>query len=212
MSPDSNRMAERSLILQTTHGVLNGKLHPARSPRGVIFVVDTRNAPVDARVTAHLVEEGYNVLSMDLVTTREAQFSDADENIPRLTQRLIELLDITRHDADVEGLPLGIFASGHACAAALRVAARRDNQVRAVVCLNGQIDRAGREALSWLTAPLLLLDNTDNAGIETCYQRSRPYLTTQHEFHRHSAGENPVHQAAEWFSSHLLSSPLLSSA
>lgn len=208
MSPDSNRIAERRLILQTTHGVLNGKLHAAVSPRGVIFVVDTRNAPVDARVTAHLVEEGYNVLSMDLVTTQETRFSDADENIPRLTQRLIELLDITRDDADVEGLPLGIFASGHACAAALRVAARRDHQVRAVVCLNGQIDRAGREALSWLTAPLLLLDNTEDNGIETCYKRSRPYLTTQHEFHPLAAGENPVTQVARWFSSHLFSSQL----
>lgn len=203
MTHDNNRIGERSLILQTRHGVLNGKLQPASAAHAAIFVVATSNAPVDAGIAANLVEAGYNLLSMDLVTTQEARFSDADENIPRLTQRLIELLDITRNDADIAGLPLGILASGHACAAALRAAARRDNQVRAVICLNGQIDRAGREALSWLDAPLLLLDNTQDLAIRTCYERAHAYLASEHEFHPLAAGENPVVPVVNWFSRHL---------
>jgi hypothetical protein len=103
-----------------------------RTIRTVLFYWPARTM---LRSTASLRQilsrEDFAVLTMELLTSQEAQFVDATQNVPRLTQRLLDLLDLIRQDGDMQDLPLAIFATGDSCPAAVRVAAQRDTQVKA---------------------------------------------------------------------------------
>lgn len=191
------------LTIHTANGHLHGQLRLATTPRASLLVVHTPNSAVDRLATDNLAAYGYNILSMDLLTVQEAKFADAAENIPRLTQRVIDLLDFARRDANLAQRPLGILATGNACPAALRATARRDTQLLALACHNGLIDRAGKESLELLTAPLLTLCDTDDSPVKASYDRAHPHLTAPHEFHQISPAENPAQRVASWFSAYL---------
>lgn len=194
----------RSISLQTPHGPLHGQLEiPDRQPRGLILLARAHHAPVDAVITANLAARGYAIFAMELLSSQESQFADATQNVPRLSQRLLDILSLISRDGDMQDLPLAIFATGDASPAAIRAAAQRDTQVRAVACHGGLIDRAGLQALKLLEAPLLtLFDLDDSAGI-TAFQRAALHLSDLHESHVLVLGEDPVLRVAAWFALHL---------
>jgi hypothetical protein len=193
----------RSISFQTPHGPLHGQLEiPDHQPRGLILLARAHHAPIDVVITANLAARGYAIFNMELLSSQEAQFADATQNVPRLSQRLLDILSLISRDGDMQDLPLGIFATGDASPAAIRAAAQRDTQVRAVACHGGLIDRAGLQALKLLEAPLLtLFDPDDNAG-RTAFQRAAQHLSDIHESHVLVAGEDPVLRVAAWFALH----------
>jgi hypothetical protein len=193
----------RTLAIHTPHGSLHGHLELPDSPKGLILLARAHHAPVDAFITANLATRGYAILSIELLTVQEAQFADATQNVPRLNQRLLEILDLIRHDGDMQDLPLAIFASGDATPAAIRAAAQRDTQVKVVAGHGGIIDRAGLEGLKYLVSPLMMLFDTDDNIGQTAYQRAASHLNCIHEMHVLNAGEDPVMRVAAWFSLHL---------
>jgi hypothetical protein len=193
----------REITLPTPHGVLHGQLERPDQPRALILLARSHHVPVDAAITANLAARGYAILAIELLSTHEIQFADATQNVPRLALRLIDILDLTRNDGDMQDLPLAIFASGDIAPAVIRTAAQRDTQVRAVACHGGLIDRAGAQALDLLVAPLLMLfDDDDDPGI-AAYRRATTHLRGVHEMHVLEIGENPLNRVAEWFSLHL---------
>lgn len=192
-----------NLTIQTPHGALHGQLLLAPTARAVILLARSHHSPLDTVISANLAARGYAILNMDLLTAQEVHFVDATANVPRLAQRLIDLLDLARRNGDLADLPLGIFATGDASPAAIRAAARRDTQIRALACHGGLIDRAGRESLEFLRAPLLLLADPEDLAVKTSYERARPHLTAPHEFHPLGPVEDPVLRVASWFSLHL---------
>lgn len=194
---------KRSLSLHTPHGYLHGQLDRPNTPRGLILLARAHHVPVDAVIAAHLAEHGFAILSMELLTSQEAQFADATQNVPRLTQRLLDILDFIHHDGDMEDLPLAILATGDSSPAALRAAAQRDAQVLALACHGGLIDRAGKQALNLLVAPLLMLFDGDDESEENAYQRAAIYLGGIHQMHRLGIGGNLTMPVAEWFSRYL---------
>lgn len=193
----------RSINLQTPHGQIYGRLEMPEHPRGLVLLARSHHAPVDALIAANLAGRGYAVLGMELLSTQETHFADATQNVPRLTQRLLDILELIRHDGDMEDLPLAIFASGDATPAVIRATARRDTQVSALACHGGFIDRAGLEALKLLTAPLLILFDAEDVLAKTAFQRAVPHLRTVHETHTLDIGEDPVIRVASWFSAYL---------
>ena len=193
----------RTLAIHTPHGSLHGHLELPENPKGLILLARAHHAPVDAIITANLAARGYAILSMELLTLQETQFADATQNVPRLSQRLLDILDLIRHDGDMQEHPLAIFASGDATPAAIRAAAQRDTQVKVVAGHGGIIDRAGLEGLKLLAAPLMMLfDADDNIG-KIAFERAAPYLNVVHERHELNPGEDPVMRVAAWFSLHL---------
>jgi len=193
----------RHLTLHTPHGSLHGQLEIPDNPRGLILLARSHPVPVDATITANLAAHGYAILAMELLTAHELQFVDATQNVPRLTQRLIDILDLARNDGDMLTLPLGIFASGEIAPAVIRAAAQRDTQVRAVACHGGLIDRAGAQALDLLSSPLLMLiDNEDSLGL-AAFHRATALLGCIQEVHVLEIGEDPVKRVAAWFSRYL---------
>lgn len=192
----------RSLSIQIPHGALHGQLDIPDNPRGLVLLARAHHAAVDPVFAANFVERGFAVLTMELLSSQEAQFVDATQNVPRLSQRLLDLLDLIRQDGDMQDLPLAIFATGDSCPAAIRVAAQRDTQVQALACHRGLIDRAGLQALKLLVAPLLAVFEGDDEIERTAFERAAGHLSCEHEKYTLEVGEDPVIPIAAWFSDH----------
>jgi len=192
----------RSLSIHTPHGALHGRLDMPEHPRGLVLLARSHHAAVDAVIAANFVTHNFAVLTMELLTSQEAQFADATQNVPRLTQRLLDLLDLIHQDGDMQDLPLAIFTTGDSCPAAIRVAAQRDTQVHALACHGGLIDRAGLQALKLLVAPLLAIFDADDDVEKTAFQRAASHLNCEHKTHTIDIAEDPVIPVAAWFSAH----------
>lgn len=193
----------RSLSLHTPHGPLHGQLDIPDHPRGLVLLARSHHAAVDTVIAANLAARGYAILAMELLSSQETHFADATQNVPRLAQRLLNILDLIRHDGDMQDLPLAIYASGDSTPAAIRAAAQRDTQVRALACHGGLIDRAGLQALDLLVAPLLMLFDLDDEFGPPAFQRAAGHLNGAHETHRLDVAEDPILRVAAWFSLHL---------
>lgn len=189
----------RHIALHTPHGSLHGQLERPDNPCGLIVLARSHHRPVDAAITANLAARGYAILAMELLTAHELQFVDATQNVPRLAQRLIEILDLARRDGDMQDLQLGILASGDIAPAAIRAAAQRDALVKAVVCHGGLIDRAGVQSLELLVAPLLMLIDADDDSTLAAYQRATKHLRGLHEMQTTAPGESSESAADIWF-------------
>lgn len=199
-------MINRSISIHTPSGPLHGQLEHPDDARGLILIARAHHTPADEKYAAMLTQCGFATLTIELLSAHEIQFPDATQNIPRLTQRLLDILDLTRHDHDMVDLPLGIFANGDTSPATVRASAQRDNQVKALVCHGGMIDRAGLQSLKLLASPLLSLFNTDDEQGKTNYARAQGHLTCPHQTHTLKNFENPAEIAAEWFLLNLHSS------
>ncbi len=194
----------RHIVLHTPHGSLHGQLDLPESPKGLILVARSHRVPEDDALLACLAARGFAILGMDLLTAHELQFADATQNVPRLAQRLLDVLDLIRNDGDMQNLALGIHARGDTSPAAIRCAAQRDIQIRVAVCHGGLIDRAGLQALELLTAPLLMLVEHDDAPASAAYQRAASHLGGKHQLHILAAGDRPLTEVSRWFAEYLV--------
>lgn len=193
----------RNLVLHTAHGSLHGQLDRPDNPRGLILVARAHRLSEDATLASSLEALNFAVLSMDLLTVQELQFVDATQNVPRLMQRLLDVLDLIRNDGDMQTLPLGICANGDTAPAAIRCAAQRDTQVKALLCHGGLIDRAGVQSLELLVAPLLMLFEPDDTLAAQAYLRAMTHLGCPHQKQHLAPGDSPIPGIAEWFARYL---------
>lgn len=194
----------RLFTLPTPHGALHPKLEiPATGASALVLIARPRHIPVDSSVLALLAARGYALLSAELLSAQEERFADAAQNVARLSQRLVELLDQVRHDPELGELPLALHASGDATPAALRAAVQRDWQVRTLTCHNGLLDRAGSQSLEQLAAPLMALFDAGESAAWQAYQRIEPRLSAIHEGHLLAEGETPVQRVLAWYGLHL---------
>lgn len=192
-------MMQRSISIHTPSGPLHGQLTRPDDAGGLILIARAHHAPADAEYASVLNRHGFATLNMELLSAHEIQFTDATQNIPRLTQRLLDLLDLTRHDHDMVDLPLAIFANGDTSPATIRASAQRDMQVKALICHGGMIDRAGLQSLKLLASPLLNLFEAEDLQGKTNYERAQSYLSCVHQAHTLAAFEDPAEIAAQWF-------------
>lgn len=193
----------RHFSLSTPHGSLHGHLERPEHPHGLVLVARIHNALADSLIAASLAARGYAILGMELLSAQEMHFADAAQNVPRLSQRLLDILDLIREDGDTQDLPLALFATGDVTPAAIRVAARRDLQVRTLACHGGLVDRAGLEALKLLRAPLLMLFDAGEEIELAAFRRARAYLGTVSEERQLTAGEDASLHVAAWLGIHL---------
>lgn len=193
----------RKISIHAPHGSLYGWLERPENPHGLIVLAHAHHVPVDSAIAAYFMARDYAVLTLDLLTAQELQFADAAQNVPRLTQRLIDILDFARNDGDMADLPLGLFATGETAPAAIRAAAQRDRQVVALVCHGGIIDHAGRQALELLAAPLLMLFDTDDEVGPAVFQRARGHLHVPCATEQLRPLADPSPAMAAWFARYL---------
>jgi len=120
----------------------------------------SRLSPRNRQVAEVLQEAGIGTLLMDLLTPDEGA---ADErtghlrfNIDLLANRLTQAVDWIAANDSTSRLPVGCFGASTGAAAALVTAARRPDNVRAVVSRGGRPDLAG-PMLALVDAPTLLI-------------------------------------------------------
>jgi putative phosphoribosyl transferase len=167
-------VAERSLEIVAANVELCGDLVIPENPVGlVIFAHGSGSSRFSTRnryVAEVLQQAGLSTLLFDLLTAEEEQVDAVTReyrfDIPRLSERLVGVIDWVTQDSDLGKLPIGLFGASTGSAAALIAAAQRPGRIAAVVSRGGRPDLAAGE-LARVTAPtLLVVGGLDTTVIE----------------------------------------------
>jgi len=112
-------------------------------------------------LSERIVEAGYGVLRVDLLTAAEDRGFAARSDTERLAARLLAVMRWVAEHEPTHGLPLGLYAAHTGADAALRALAELAAEggeylVRCLVCRSGRPDPT-REDLEHVNVPTLLL-------------------------------------------------------
>jgi pimeloyl-ACP methyl ester carboxylesterase len=185
----------------------------------ILFVHGSGSSRFSSRnryVAEQLNQYRFGTLLLDLLTKEE---QDIDEqtmqfrfDIPLLAERSILAVRWARSQADLQGLPIGLFGASTGAAAALITAATLKGQIAAVVSRGGRPDLAA-DALDQVEAPTLLivgskdhtvLDlNVDAARRMHCVNRLHVVPGATHLFEEPGTLEQVGAVAGDWFVDHM---------
>ncbi|NID14625.1 phosphoribosyltransferase family protein [Luteibacter yeojuensis] len=140
--------------------VLEGDLRVPSDAKGCVVFVhgsgSSRRSTRNKHVARSLEDLGFATLLFDLLSPDEdAAFSERF-NIAKLARRLDAVLDSLADEPRVKNMPIGLFGASTGAAAAIAVAAHRDD-IRALVSRGGRPDLAGAVALAKVAAPTLFI-------------------------------------------------------
>lgn len=206
-------MFERS-ILELGAPLAPGDLCVAPGGRGLVVFA---HANGDARTTRRSVELAQRLQRRELGTLLFDLLSDAEAHDPArlhdvdlLAARLEQALQAL--PAAVQQAPIGLFGADAGAAAALVVATRRPQQIRAVVARGGRPDLAG-PVLGDVRAPTLLLVGAADAEVLElnrqalarlrCEKRIDIVPRATHLFLEAGALDALAQHAGDWFVAHL---------
>ncbi len=220
MTGDS-RTAVRTVRIPADGAELAGDLVvPAGAPALVIFAHgsgSSRFSPRNRFVAGVLNEAGLATLLFDLLTPAE---EDLDRysgryrfDIPLLAARLEAATVWAKREPELAGLKIGYFGASTGAAAALIAAARRPQDVGAVVSRGGRPDLAS-DYLDRVRAPTLLIVggndpvvlelNRQALGKLRCEARLEVVPGAGHLFEEPGALERVAGLARDWFKTHLV--------
>jgi putative phosphoribosyl transferase len=210
----------RSVKIRAGDRELDGDLTiPAGAPGIVIFAHGSGSSRKSSRnrsVARVLNDAGIATLLMDLLTLDEEridlQTAHLRFDIPFLAERVGYATDYVRADADTSSLRIGYFGASTGAGAALIAAAKRPNEISAVVSRGGRPDLAA-EFLPRVKAPtLLIVGEYDEPVIDMNQDAMRqmrgevrieivPRAT--HLFEEPGTLDQAARLATEWFATHL---------
>ncbi|MBI2307661.1 MAG: hypothetical protein HYU78_10200 [Rhodocyclales bacterium] len=192
---------------------LHGDLALPDAARAYLVFVSTCAGSGAAAFAAPLQQAGFATLQIDLLQSEECRFADAGGHLPLLAKRLLAVIGQLHQQIGLDvipALPVGLVASGQATPAAVRVAAQRDQDIRALVCHGGLIDLAGLQYLKVLQAPLLFVaDPGDTPAVDNA-RRAQPHLPgickveVLPEADALARAERLAALSIDWFHSHLI--------
>jgi len=210
--------AKEKLVHIPVDGVtLEGALViPERAAGLVLFAHgsgSSRFSPRNNFVAGELRHAGLGTLLIDLLTRHEDQDYARRFDIALLTQRLVAVSKWLADQPATSSQPLGLFGASTGAAAALRAAAALPDSVKAVVSRGGRPDLAGKQALTQVRCPtLLIVGGYDDVVIEL-NQQAHALLNCQkelvivpgatHLFEEPGTLEQVATLAAGWFGKHL---------
>ncbi|MGB2833528.1 MAG: alpha/beta family hydrolase [Methylotenera sp.] len=173
----------------------------------------SRHSPRNNFVAQALRDNGIGTLLMDLLTLEEDTDYQTRFDIPLLTRRLQAATRWVKAEALTKGLPVGYFGASTGAAAALQAAAAYGETICAVVSRGGRPDLAGRDTLSRVSCPTLLLVggwdevvialNREAYDLMHCEKELSIIPHATHLFEEPGALEEVARQAAAWFVQHL---------
>jgi len=168
----------------------------------------SRLSPRNRAVARTLQERGQGTLLFDLLTDDEAQDRANVFDIPLLGARVAGAVGWVRGNADLQGLPIGLFGSSTGVGAALVAAAEVGDGVQAVVSRGGRPDLAG-EALPRVRCPTLLIVGGADTQVLALNRQAQARMRCRtslavvpgatHLFEEPGALEQVVDLAADWF-------------
>lgn len=160
----------------------------------------------------HLQRREIGTLLFDLLGPGEPVA--AAQDVALLAARLEQALQAL--PPELQQIPLGLFAAGVAAAAALQLAARRPQQIRAIVSRGGRPDLAS-DVLGDVRAPTLLLVGAADPEVLAlnrqafarlrCDKRIDVVPRATHLFLEAGALDVVAQHAGDWFSAHLKPPP-----
>ncbi len=197
-----------------THAAIQGQLAMPERSRGIIIFVtarDSSTAAATGNMAGMLQDYDFGTLVIDLLHENEAHFADAENHLPQLSERMLAVIGQLHREMEIEAIarqPIGLIAAGPMTPLAVRVAALRDKEVRALVCHGGLIDLAGLQYLKVLQAPLLLIaDETDTVSVNNL-QRALKHIPAVVSMERLPAASKDAaahtgQLTAQWFRRYL---------
>lgn len=195
---------------------LHGELSVPEHPEGLVVFVhgsgSSRFSPRNQSVARYFNERGLATLLFDLLGADEQRIDDVTRefrfDIPRLTQRLVRVIDSLQRDTDVAALGTGLFGASTGAAAALMAAAIRPDVVRAVVSRGGRVDLAAG-ALPQVRSPVLMIVGSDDHEVLALNRNSSRHLGGEqhvavvqgatHLFDEPGTLEEVARLSADWF-------------
>ncbi|MDN3522328.1 dienelactone hydrolase family protein [Halomonas ramblicola] len=209
-----------AIELQAAGVALEGDLILPDGASGLVVFAhgsgSSRFSTRNRRVARYLSEQGLATLLFDLLTaeenlidewTRELRF-----DIPLIGSRMTGAVDWVARAAQTRDLRLGLFGASTGAAAALIAAARRPDEVAAVVSRGGRPDLAGDD-LAAVRAPTLLLVGGEDAPVIALNEQTRARMPAPceliivpgatHLFEEPGKLEEVQAHAARWFLDHL---------
>lgn len=198
---------------------VEGMLDMPPEPIGVVLFAhgsgSSRFSPRNNYVAAALRQSRIGTLLMDLLSQQEEDDERLRFDIPLLTRRLDAALDWLQQAGSAASLPLGLFGASTGAAAALQLAAKRPDDIAAVVSRGGRPDMAGEPALKKVITPtLLIVGGLDVAVIDlnqialaalVCEKRIEIVPDAGHLFEEPGRLAKVASLAAGWFIRHMSS-------
>ena len=215
--PRRNELPKRAIsttVRLAIGGVqVDGDLDVPPDATGVVVFAhgsgSSRKSSRNRFVALELNRHDLATLLFDLLTEEEDTDRAARFDIGLLASRLEQAVAWAKRDPRVAKLPLGLFGASTGAAAALIVAARQRENVKAVVSRGGRPDLAGGAALSRVVAPtLLIVGGADEQVLELNLgaQEQMPGTAevvvvpgATHLFEEHGALEKVAELSANWF-------------
>ncbi len=212
--------SEGRLVRVTAGAVtLEGNLViPLDSPGVVLFAHgsgSSRHSPRNRYVANELNKAGLSTLLIDLLTAEEEAVdmynAELRFNIGMLAERLVGATDWLTSQPETGGMQIGYFGASTGAAAALVAAARRPQEVTAIVSRGGRPDLAG-PIIPMVKAPTLLIVGGNDGPVIGMNQDALDRLETEkeltivpgatHLFEEPGTLEEVAQLAANWFSAH----------
>jgi dienelactone hydrolase len=176
MPTRTSRTALRPDPVQIPAGeiVLDGDLAIPPNAHGVVLFAhgsgSGRHSPRNRAVATALNDHGFATLLLDLLTPQEEVVDDRTAHIrfdiPLLASRLTAAGEWLASHPHTGALPLGLFGASTGAGAALIMAARKPDLVRAVVSRGGRPDLADDDLPSVRCPTLLIVGGNDQPVIE----------------------------------------------
>lgn len=199
---------------------LRGDLGTPDRPHGIVLFAhgsgSSRHSPRNRYVARTLERRGLATLLIDLLTPEEEALDDRTAryrfDIEMLAGRLVAIVGWLRRRPGTSSLSIGLFGASTGGGAALMAAAKRPQEIGAVVSRGGRPDLAG-PSLARVTAPtLLIVGGLDTAVIQMNRDAMRQMPAevmleivpgATHLFEEPGSLERVADLAGSWFGRHL---------
>ena len=193
---------------------------PANATGVVVFAHgsgSSRMSPRNRFVANELRRGGFATLLFDLLADHEDAEPGQRFDISLLSDRLACGVRWVRANPRAVHLPIGLFGASTGAAAAMRIAARLNLGIAAVVSRGGRPDLAGTAALVKVAAPTLLIvggEDVDTIRLNEvalshlrCAKALQIVPNATHLFEEPGALEAVAALALDWFATHLRQAP-----
>lgn len=196
---------------------LEGMLKIPQLAKGLVLFAhgsgSSRLSPRNNFVADILNQAGLGTLLIDLLSKQEDEIYQTRFDIDLLTSRLNLVIEWLKKQSTTQNLNLGLFGSSTGAAAALRVAAEKGKDIKAVVSRGGRPDLA-LDVLDRVTAPTLFIVGGNDFGVIelnqesyerlTCFKKFEIIPNATHLFEEPGTLEEVARIAKEWFKHYLL--------
>ncbi|WP_097460422.1 dienelactone hydrolase family protein [Mangrovitalea sediminis] len=208
------------IVIDSRGTLLEGALTVPPHCRGIVAFAhgsgSSRFSRRNQQVAHTLNDSGLATLLFDLLSAEENEqdvlTTEFRFNIPLLALRMTDAVDWISRNHRTAQLPIGLFGASTGAAAALIAAAKRPQQVSAVVSRGGRPDLAGDD-LRRVRAPTLLIVGGWDGQVITLNQMAARRLECEHQivivpeathlFEEPGKLEEVARLAADWFCTRL---------